>query len=64
MRTYLHDKQQDGMVIHGARCAIGPQEAIPVSIQINGGRITRILRDPCLCLSPDQPAQRLILVAF
>ena len=48
MRTYLHDKQQDGMVIHGARCAIGEQEAIHVSIQINGGRITRILRDPCL----------------
>jgi cytosine/adenosine deaminase-related metal-dependent hydrolase len=48
MTNYLDGKQQDRMIVHGARCAIGPQETTRVSIQIIGGRITRILSDPSL----------------
>jgi cytosine/adenosine deaminase-related metal-dependent hydrolase len=33
------------MLIYGGRCAIGPRQTVPASIEIAGGRISRILRD-------------------
>jgi cytosine/adenosine deaminase-related metal-dependent hydrolase len=48
MRTCIGDEQQDGLTIHGARSAIGEQEATCVSMQIAGGRITRVLSGPSL----------------
>ena len=33
------------MLVYGARCAIGPRECVPASIEIASGRITRILND-------------------
>lgn len=36
------------MVVHGARCAIGPRQSTRASIQITGGRITHILSDSSL----------------
>ena len=48
MRSYLDGEQQDRIIVHGARCAIGQREIARVSIQITGGRITRILSDPSL----------------
>ncbi len=33
------------MLVHGARCAIGPRESVRASIEIASGRITRILSD-------------------
>jgi hypothetical protein len=43
MTTRLEGNQQDQMVIQGGRCAIGPRESTRASIQITGGRVTRIL---------------------
>jgi cytosine/adenosine deaminase-related metal-dependent hydrolase len=48
MMTRFDGKQQDQMVIHGARCAIEPQESTRASIQITGGRVTSILSNPSL----------------
>lgn len=48
MMDRLDDKKQDQMLVHGARCAIGPQQRKRASIQINGTRITRILSAPSL----------------
>jgi hypothetical protein len=48
MTVRLEGKQQDQMVVHGGRCAIGPRESTRASIQITGGRITHILSDPSL----------------
>jgi len=45
MRSCLGGKEQERMVVHGARCAIGQQETTRVSIQITDGRITRIQSD-------------------
>jgi cytosine/adenosine deaminase-related metal-dependent hydrolase len=35
-------RQRGSTIIHGARCALGPQETVEVSIEIAGGRISRI----------------------
>jgi cytosine/adenosine deaminase-related metal-dependent hydrolase len=45
---------QNQLVIHGARCALGPQETTHASIQITGDRITRILNFPAVL--PDAPS--------
>jgi hypothetical protein len=42
----LGTTKQDQMLVHGARCAIGPRQSERASIQINGTRITRILNAP------------------
>ena len=42
-RHLLEDRR---LVIHGARCALGPRETMHASLQIAAGRITRILTSP------------------
>jgi hypothetical protein len=43
---HLNAQRQNQLLIHGARCAFGPQETTHASIEITGGRITRILNSP------------------
>jgi hypothetical protein len=64
MRNRLEGRQQDEMVIYGARCAIGPQESMPASIQIIGGRITRILCEPSLLSTASSDCSEIDLSGF
>jgi cytosine/adenosine deaminase-related metal-dependent hydrolase len=43
---HLNAQRQNQLVIRGARCAFGPQETANASVQITGGRITRIQSYP------------------
>lgn len=36
------------MLVHGARCALGPRESVRASIEITGGRVTSFLSDSAL----------------
>jgi cytosine/adenosine deaminase-related metal-dependent hydrolase len=42
----LNAQQQNQLIIRGARCALGPEEATHASVEITGDRITRILSSP------------------
>src|ERR1700724_1044903 len=45
----IAEARQDGeIVIHGTRCALGPQETVDASIEIVDGRISRI-KDGASC---------------
>jgi cytosine/adenosine deaminase-related metal-dependent hydrolase len=38
-------EQEEGLILRGARCAVGPQESIHASVEIAGDRIRRIRSD-------------------
>jgi cytosine/adenosine deaminase-related metal-dependent hydrolase len=41
------DREPDSVLLHGARCATGPQSSEFVSLECAGGRVDRILRGSC-----------------
>jgi cytosine/adenosine deaminase-related metal-dependent hydrolase len=64
MRSNLEGTPQDKILLHGARCAIGPQESTSASIQLTTGRITRILSNPSLSPTAISDHQEIDLAGF
>lgn len=52
------------ILIHGARCALGPDEAVPADIEVGAGRITRIRKRSAPITPPGSGGNEIDLSGF
>lgn len=64
MRDLLDPRAPQAMLLHGARCAVGPHDTVGASLILHDGRLQRIVRDPPPMHASGSPQEEIDLSGY